>query len=313
LDLGTMATTLAATRTDKSGRWRILTVRENGEAMPMGSRFTDWKRYCIGVQTRGGNHVLVRDITVPAGERRREVKLSLAGAVPEVLATLLRLKEPPARKKPRPFAALQELTGEQFDSGEAAMVWWWRQPLARKSPAAVKLDAERMATLWKALGAEVSSETYEQALALAAGGQQAADFLARRLEPVPDQAGYVAKLVDDLDNERYAVRQRAYEGLCRIGRVARPALRKALAAEPSEELRQRAKELLAAWERPYPVLPDARRAIRAVRVLALIGSEQALRTLAALAKGMPGALLTEHARAALRRAKNGTDPSSRAR
>jgi len=304
LDMRRRATTLGATKTDDKGRWRFLTVRENGEAMPMGDRHTDWTRYCIGVATAAGNHMLVRNIVVPPGQTRLERKIGLAAAVPDVLAALRRVQGAAAGQGDRPaLPALRELTGRSFRGADEALAWWWQEPLAPARPEEADLDAARLEKLWEALGGDVSARAYQDALALAGGGQRAAHFIAERLRPIPNDANHVRMLVGDLDHERYAVRRRAYEGLCRIGRIAAPALRDALTREPSEEMSLRAKELLAAWDRPYPVLPEARRAARALRVLALIGSPEAARTLETLARGMPRALLTEHAKAALRHAK----------
>ena len=59
--------------------------------------------------------------------------------------------------------------------------------------------------------------------------------------------------------------------------------------------------LLAACARPYPPTPAARRTARAVRILELIGTQQAAKALGNLAKGDAKARATQQAKAALAR------------
>jgi hypothetical protein len=80
---------------------------------------------------------------------------------------------------------------------------------------------------------------------------------------------------------------------------ARPALRRALADNPSAEVRKRLEELLS---RPALLPPgEALRRVRAVEVLERLGTPEARRLLGALAGGEPEARLTREAQAALRR------------
>lgn len=77
LFLAPRATLLDSTRTDDAGRFRFWTVRENGEATPMGGRNTDWASYCVGVESSTAESKLVRGIAVPEGAERREVTIRL--------------------------------------------------------------------------------------------------------------------------------------------------------------------------------------------------------------------------------------------
>jgi hypothetical protein len=62
----------------------------------------------------------------------------------------------------------------------------------------------------------------------------------------PPDEKQVARWVADLDSETFAVRDKAGEGLARLGHAATPFLRKALAARPSAEVRRRVEQLLEA-------------------------------------------------------------------
>jgi len=65
-------------------------------------------------------------------------------------------------------------------------------------------------------------------------------------------------------------------------------------------LRENVEQLLNASAKPYPALSEARHTARAIRVLELIGTDRSEAVLRDLAKGIPKALATEQAQAALR-------------
>jgi len=85
-----------------------------------------------------------------------------------------------------------------------------------------------------------------------------------------------------------------------MGGAADEALRKALEGNPSAELRQRVRHLLDG-SRPAELSPDRLRESRALEILEGMGTPEARRLLEELAKGAPGAGLTEQAKAALGR------------
>jgi hypothetical protein len=146
-----------------------------------------------------------------------------------------------------------------------------------------------------------ASVAHRAALDLEAVGAPAVRFLAERLvkAEVPDPRR-LPKLIRDLDDEEFAVREAATRELRVWGPDADLPLRRALEEHPPLEQRRRLLDILATRERD-PVLPEEVRWGRAVAVLERIGSEEARRSLASLAKGPPDALLTQQARGALRR------------
>jgi len=139
---------------------------------------------------------------------------------------------------------------------------------------------------------------------LPAAGDPAAAFLVERLKP--DRAGpaRLRTLIAQLSSDRYATRRSASKQLSRLGRAAEPALRAALRSDLSAEARERVAQLLGACAVAHPALPGARRVARAVRVLELIRTQQAVKLLESLARGTRKAHATEQARAALRRIRS---------
>jgi hypothetical protein len=108
--------------------------------------------------------------------------------------------------------------------------------------------------------------------------------------------GRLAGLVADLLNERVERRRQAAAELERLGELAGPALRQALADDPPLDLRQRLERLLKRSSQEPPA--GQVREVRAVEALELIGNPAARQVLEALARGAPGARLTRAASSA---------------
>ncbi len=136
---------------------------------------------------------------------------------------------------------------------------------------------------------------------LAAAGDAAVALLRPRLRPVatPDEKR-IARLLTELDDDAFAVREAAARELGALGRLAEPHLRKALAGGGSAEFRRQLETLLAACD-GRPATPQEVKELRAVWVLEEVGTAAARECLAELAKGAPGARLTQEAKRALER------------
>jgi hypothetical protein len=106
--------------------------------------------------------------------------------------------------------------------------------------------------------------------------------------------------VKDLEDTRYAVRQTASQKLEQCGDAAELALREALRKNPTLESRRRL-EILLDKVTSFPPPRAQLTAIRAVAALEWIGNAEARELLASLAKGAPGARLTQEAQSALGR------------
>ena len=86
--------------------------------------------------------------------------------------------------------------------------------------------------------------------------------------------------------------------MAKLGALAEPALKKALTANPSLEVRRRIESLLEPFEN-WPGMPLE--TWRALAVLERIGSDDARQLLKGLSEGDPDSRLTQEASAALER------------
>lgn len=112
----------------------------------------------------------------------------------------------------------------------------------------------------------------------------------------------IDRLIADLGSDAFAVREKATEGLRRLGELAEPALRKAMASRPTLEIRRRVQELLdEIVQHHWRPTPEILRQLRAIEVLERIGTAEARKLLEALAGGAAGARQTREAKAALQR------------
>jgi hypothetical protein len=162
------------------------------------------------------------------------------------------------------------------------------------------LAAEQLNALWGDLAVADAPKAHRATQALLSAGGQAVPFLKGRLHPAPALArGRIERLLADLDGDQFAVRERASRELRRLGDAVGPALRKALAGQPSAEQRHRLKELLR--EVSAVGSGERRRELRSVELLEQVGRPGARQVLASLAEGGSDARLTREAKASLER------------
>jgi WD40 repeat protein len=162
------------------------------------------------------------------------------------------------------------------------------------------------ARAWDDLASEDAAQAYRAMQAMIASPAAAVRLLQERLHPAQGKAltpEAVRKLIGDLADRRLKVRDAAARELEQQGTGAVPVLRAALKSNPSLEVQRRLEKLLDRAEDPIRS-PEDVRTWRAVEVLERIGTGPARELLAALAGGGPGAVVTEQARAALRRLKD---------
>jgi hypothetical protein len=137
--------------------------------------------------------------------------------------------------------------------------------------------------------------------ALAAAPREAVPFFKDHLRPVPAvDEGQLARWIADLDRDEFARREAAATELAKLGGSAETALRRALAGEPSLEVRRRLERLLANL-RQNSLAPDTLRVVRAVEVLEHLATPGARQLLTTLAEGAPDARETQEAQASLER------------
>ncbi len=126
--------------------------------------------------------------------------------------------------------------------------------------------------------------------------KQSMPLLKDRLRPPsPAAADKVAKLVADLDGDRFAIRQQATAALIELGAAAEAQLRKTLQSNPTLEVRQRVEQILEKRK------PDTLRNLRAIEILEQIGTGDARELLGIMAKESASPRVAQGAAAALNR------------
>jgi RNA polymerase sigma factor (sigma-70 family) len=192
--------------------------------------------------------------------------------------------------------------GKTLASGsrDTTVLLWDVTPYARAAaglaPAVAEIDA-----LWSELRGDAARAHRAIARLTAAPPAQVVSFLKGRLHPVAAPDGSrVAALLKQLDSPTFVERDQAMRALSSMGDAVEPALRTALAAKPSPEVRRRVEELLADLD---PTRPGSERVRtgRALEVLERVGGADARDLLRELAAGEQAVWLTQEARASLRR------------
>ncbi len=183
--------------------------------------------------------------------------------------------------------------------GEDTTVLIWNvtgRPMTRHF---VAPSPERLPSLWDDLASKDAAKAFDAIGLMTASPEQAVPLLKDKLKPAPVRADakHLTRLIADLDNERFEMRQKAMEELGQLGEHAEPALRAALADKPSLEARKRIDELLEGI-RALSATPERLRELRAVEILEHIGTSGAQQVLQTLAEGSPAARLTREAKAA---------------
>lgn len=193
--------------------------------------------------------------------------------------------------------------GQRLISGgwdTTILIWDLKaRPQPRSAPAAVQ-SAKDLEALWTALAGDDAAKAYRAIAELSADPEQTVPLLRQHLRPVhsPDPRR-LARLVAELDSERFEVREKAGKQIEEIGELAKPSLLKALEGKPSLEVRRRIELLLINIEPAHS--PAQLRALRAVEVLEHVGTPEARRVLETLASGAAEARLTRESKAALAR------------
>jgi RNA polymerase sigma factor (sigma-70 family) len=180
----------------------------------------------------------------------------------------------------------------------SALVWQIPSSMGRPGRG---LEPEAVRRLWEDLASADAARAYQAVLGLAQSPAEAVSFLGKHLQPVAaPEPKRIDQLIKDLDDDRYSVRHKAARELEKLGELAEPNLKMALAAKSSLEFRRRVEELLGKLQGPV-VTPEALRGIRAVETLECIGTPEARAMLKKWSEGDPHARLTQDARASLER------------
>lgn len=159
-------------------------------------------------------------------------------------------------------------------------------------------DAAALDRLWADLDSPDADKAFQAIRLLAAHPARALTFLKGKVAgEVRPSAAEINGRVADLTSRAYAERNAAEARLRAMGMIAHPALKLAMASDPSPELHARAGRLLAATTFPATV-----RTTRLVEAVELMGTPEA-RELLAKWVASAGPELTAEATGALRRAR----------
>jgi WD40 repeat protein len=187
-------------------------------------------------------------------------------------------------------------------SEDTTALIWDLAPPDGVPPRKGKLGRKDQDVLWASLASTRAASAYRAMGTLIAVPEEGAIMLGQRLRPAsPVDAKRVRRLLAQLDDDDFTVRESASRQLKQLGAAIEPALQRALAAKPSPEVASRLKSLVKSLRRRTGLAPDALRQLRGVQILEQIGSAEARRVLKGLAAGPAEAALTQDAKAALKR------------
>jgi hypothetical protein len=137
---------------------------------------------------------------------------------------------------------------------------------------------------------------------LAAAPEQSVPFIHEQMRPLfGGDAQRAAKLIVDLDDDSFDVREQASAGLAAMGPTIGPLLKQALTSTQSSEVRQRLQMLLSKLKDTIPWARERQRVFRALTALEQSGAPAAREVLEATAKGAVEPELKQAAREALER------------
>ncbi len=176
-----------------------------------------------------------------------------------------------------------------------APVYTWDVTGAEAPPRPAPTAAE-LGRCWDELAGEDAEAAFRAIRRLAGAPAAAVPLLRQRLKPVAVvPAERLRRLLADVDGDDFAARRRAAAELEQVADAAAPELRKSLEKGPSAEVRRALRKALGGLD---TATPERLRAMRSVEALEWVGTAEAARLLAALARGAAGATLTAEAAAA---------------
>src|SRR5262249_5271985 len=184
--------TLAVAHLDKTIRlWEVLSGKERGRLAGHADRVTQ-----VAFAPDGRLASASHDRTVPGWDL-------LAAAEVGCLVRHAAVGGPPACS-----ADGRGLVWGGWDT--TILVWAVQAPPGPGWANPAELSPKEREALWAALGAPDASEAYRAVRTLSRAGEQAASFLAGRLQPTPAaDADKIARLIGDLGSERFPVRAQA--------------------------------------------------------------------------------------------------------
>jgi WD40 repeat protein len=174
----------------------------------------------------------------------------------------------------------------------------WSVPPAEAGDSATLAPPE-LRELWEKLVSEDGAQSHAAIVGLIRAPHSSVPFLKDRLQPVTaPSAERLEQLIADLDNDRFAVREKASGELAQLAELAETALRGVLEGKPSPETRER---VIAVLARRQLWSGERLRRWRVIQILEGIGAHEAQSMLKTLTEGVPASRLTQEAQAPLER------------
>jgi RNA polymerase sigma factor (sigma-70 family) len=182
---------------------------------------------------------------------------------------------------------------------DSTILLWDLVPPSQHRPVP-QLRPDQLTSFWSDLASTDASRAFVAITRLAEVPEQTVGLLRDRLRPVsPPTPEDLGRLIAGLNNPDFTRREAATKQLTELGDLASGALRKALNQSQPLEARRRIEALLASP--PLVRTNEARRSLRAIRVLERIGTPEAKQALEALTHGAAESKITQEAKGALDR------------
>jgi WD40 repeat protein len=186
-------------------------------------------------------------------------------------------------------------------SKDGTAILWDLRRLPPGVSSQATLSAEQLQERWRELAESDAPRAYAAIRVLVQNAGEAVPFLRTRLQPThAATSAQLNRWMSALDSRRFGERQRATEELAVQAELAEPFLQAALRHQPPVEARRRLEEILEARAR-FRLSPRQRRMLRAIEVLEVIGTPDAMQILETLSQGTTGFQTTREAKASLAR------------
>jgi hypothetical protein len=281
---------MLAIQGDRETQLRIASVATGEEISTLADQ--DWSPWFAGV---------ARHVFSPDGRLVAEVGKNRTIEFWEVLSGKLRRRFRGHQDQAVIMPLIFTPDGKTLLSGSedtTVMLWDVARRLEERPD---RLSETELKEAWRDLAGDDAEKADRAIWTLAVKEGQSLPLLREHLRPVrAAEPERLTRLIADLDNDEFAVRDRATQELERLGEQAAAGLRLALTQAPSAEARRRVEHLVDRV-RGLPSGPDLLRTVRAVEVVEHVGTPQARELLETLAGGTPEARLTQEAKASLER------------
>jgi len=192
--------------------------------------------------------------------------------------------------------------GKMLVSGSmdtTALVWDLTGGQRTRATPAPSLPAPDLDACWTELASNNAASAFDVMRKLARAPAKAVPFLITKVDAVtPTDTELMRRLVAELGSDQFHLRVQAAAELTKLGELALPSCREALAAQPSAEVRRRLEGIL---QTPRILSTDQLRNLRAVELLEWIDTPEARRLMERIAQGASEARLTQEANASLER------------